>query len=63
LISNDVQGAQGQPGSTPAEDAAWGEVFAALGQGNKQAAAAAVVDLHPYFTVVRYMPAERAMLY
>lgn len=62
LISNDVQGAQGQPGSTPAEDAAWAAVFAALGQGDKQAAGAAVVDLHPFFTVVRHMPAERAML-
>lgn len=62
LISNDVQGAQGQPGSTPAEDAAWGVVFAALGQGDKQGAGAAAVDLHPYFSVVRNMPAERAML-
>lgn len=62
LISNDVQGAQGQPGSTPAEDAAWGAVFGALGQGDKQGAGAAVVDQHPYFSVVRTMPAERAML-
>lgn len=62
LISNDVQGAQRQPRSTPAEDAAWGAVFAALGQGDKQGAAAAVVDLHSFFSVVRTMPAERAML-
>ncbi len=62
LISNDVQGPQGQPGSTLAEDAAWGAVFGALGQGDKQGAGAAVVDRHPYFSVVRAMPAERAML-
>jgi pimeloyl-ACP methyl ester carboxylesterase len=62
LISNDVQGAQGQPGSTPAEDAAWGAVFGALGQEDKQGAGAAVVDRHPYFSVVRAMPAERAMV-
>lgn len=62
LISNDVQGAQGQPSSTPDEDATWAAVFGTLGQGDKQAAAAAVVDLHPFFTVVRTMPAERAML-
>jgi len=62
LISNDVQGAQGQPSLAPPEDAAWGAVFGALGQGDKQGAGAAVVDRHPYFSVVRAMPAERAML-
>lgn len=62
LISNDVPGAQGQPPAAPAEDAAWAAAFAALQQGDKQAASAAVVDLHPFFNIARAMPAARNML-
>lgn len=62
LISNDVPGAPDQPPASPAEDATWGAVFAALAQGERQGAAAAVVDLHPFFTVARTMPAVRALL-
>ncbi|MEZ4735845.1 MAG: alpha/beta hydrolase [Caldilineaceae bacterium] len=62
LISNGLQGVQGQPGATPAEDATWAVVFAALEEGDRQAAGAAVVDHHPFFRVARTMPAECAML-
>lgn len=62
LISNGLQGAQGQPEPTPAEDAAWTAVSVALEQGDRQAAGAAMVDLHPFFNVVRTMPSARTML-
>jgi len=59
LVDNDVQGAEGLPASTPEEDAAWATIFAALEKGDKRAAAAAVLDLHPLFVVARTMPAAR----
>jgi len=62
LISHAVPEAPGQPPETPAEEATWGAVFAALAQGERQSAAAAVVDRHPFFTVARTMPAVRGLL-
>jgi pimeloyl-ACP methyl ester carboxylesterase len=62
LVDNDVQGAEGLPPSTPEEDAAWEVVFAALDQGDRQAAAEAVLDLHPLFSVARTMPEVRSLL-
>jgi pimeloyl-ACP methyl ester carboxylesterase len=62
LVGNEVQGAEGLPPATPAEDAAWAAMFAALEQGDKRAAAEAVVDRHPYFLVAKTMPAVRSLL-
>lgn len=62
LVSNDVEGVVEKPPPTAAEDATWAAVFAALARGDRQAAAEAAVDLHPYFVVARAMPAGRAML-
>jgi 3-oxoadipate enol-lactonase len=62
LVGNEVQGAEGLPPATAVEDAAWAAVFAVLKQGDKRAAAEAVVDRHPYFIVAKTMPAVRSLL-
>jgi len=59
LIEPDVPGLEGLPPPTEEEQAAFGAIFAALGEGDTGAAAEGLVDNHPIFIVSREVPGGR----
>ncbi len=62
LIEPDIQGAQGLPPLTPEEEASFAAVATALEQGDRDAAALAIVDLHPVVTIAKDVPGVRELV-